>query len=81
MHKKVLLAVDNTLPSRMAVRYAVQMSKSVSDLQFVLFNVQPMISQFLKDDAKTSASARKQLEKIKNRHAQFSQHLLHPQAF
>lgn len=76
MHKKILLAVDNTRPSEMAVRYAVQMSKSVSDLQFVLLNVQPMVSQFLKDEAKTSASARKELEKVQNRHVQFSQQLL-----
>jgi nucleotide-binding universal stress UspA family protein len=76
MNKKVLLAVDNTRPSRMAVRYAVQMSKSVSDLQFILLNVQPMVSQFLKDEAKTSAAARKQLEKVQNRNIQFSQRLL-----
>jgi nucleotide-binding universal stress UspA family protein len=76
MHKKVLLAVDNTRPSQMAVRYAVHMSKIVSDLRFVLLNVQPMVSQFLKDEARTSASARKQLEKVQNKHVQFSQHLL-----
>jgi nucleotide-binding universal stress UspA family protein len=76
MHKKILLAVDDTQPSKMAVRYAVQMSKSVSDLQFVLLNVQPMVSQFLKHDARTSAAARKQLENVQNKHVQFSQHLL-----
>jgi nucleotide-binding universal stress UspA family protein len=76
MHKKVLLAIDNTRPSKMAVRYAVQISKSVPDLQFVLLNVQPMVSQFLKDEAKTNSSARKQVEKIQKRHVQFSQQLL-----
>ena len=76
MHKKVLLAIDNTRPSKMAVRYAVQISKSVPDLQFVLLNVQPMVSQFLKDEAKTNSSARKQVEKIQKSHVQFSQQLL-----
>ena len=76
MYKKVLLAVDNTRPSIMAVRYVAHMSKNISDLQFVLLNVQPMVSQFLKDEARTSASARKQLEEVQNKHMQFSQNLL-----
>ena len=76
MHKKILLAVDNTPPSKMAVRYAAQMSKIVPDLHFVLLNIQPMVSQFLRDDARKSAAARKQLEKVQNKHVQSSQELL-----
>ena len=67
MDKKILLAVDNTRPSRRAVRYAVQMSTKIPDLYFVLLHVQPMLSHFLKEEARTSVSARRQLEKLSNK--------------
>jgi nucleotide-binding universal stress UspA family protein len=76
MDKKVLLAVDNTRPSRMAVRYAVQMSKIIPDIYFVMYNIQPMVSQFLKEEARTSASARRQIEKISSKNLHFAQNLL-----
>jgi nucleotide-binding universal stress UspA family protein len=76
MDKKILLAVDNTRPSRMAVTYAVQMSTKIPDLYFVLLHVQPMVSQFLKEEARTSASARRQMEKISGRNIQFAENLL-----
>jgi nucleotide-binding universal stress UspA family protein len=81
MDKKILLAVDDSLQSKDAVKYAVTISSAVKDLHYVLFHVQPMISQYLVDEAqknpqagtdlnkvikKNDASARKMLEKYQN---------------
>ena len=76
MVKKILLAVDNTRPARTGVRYAVEMSKILPDIHFVLHHVQPMVSQFLKEEARTSASARRQLEKVSSKNLAFAQNLL-----
>lgn len=63
MQKKILLAVDNTRPSRNVIRYAVYMSSLVKQLHYVLFHVQPMLSLILMEEAQKSAKARKQLDK------------------
>lgn len=65
MQKKVLIAVDNSQQSKQAVRYAARIAERVTDLSFVLFTVQPIVSQFLSDDAKKSLGARKELERVK----------------
>ena len=64
MNKKIVIAVDRSQPSKMALDYAIQMSTMIPDLHLVLLHIQPMVSLFLKEDARTSALARKKLEKI-----------------
>ena len=64
MQKKIMLAVDESRPSKNAIRYAVQMSSHVSDLNFVLFHAQPGVSLFLQDEALKSGKAKKQLNKV-----------------
>jgi len=76
LNKKILLAVDNSRPSRAALTYAIQMSAMLPRLEYVLLHIQPMVSLFLKEEARTKASARKQLEKIAKRNAQFADDLL-----
>lgn len=76
MQKKILLAVDNTLPSRRALDYAIHLSYMIDELHYVLFSVQPMISLFLQDEARKSALARKQLDKIVNTNKQAAETLL-----
>ena len=76
MNKKILLAFENTRPARLALDDAVQMSAMIPDLHFVLLHVQPMISLFLKEEARTSALVRKKMEKISNRNARLAQFLL-----
>ena len=51
MDKKILLAVDDSLHSKEAVKYAVAISSTVKDLHYVLFHVQPVISHYLLDEA------------------------------
>jgi len=76
MQKKILLAVDNTLPSRRALDYATHLSYMIDDLHYVLFHIQPMISLFLQDEARKSALARKQLDKVVNTNKQAAENLL-----
>ncbi len=64
MEKKILLAVDDSIHSKHAVEYAVRMSSVVKDLTYTLFHVQPAVSGFLLDEAKTSLRARAELRKV-----------------
>ena len=64
MNKKILLAVDDSLQSKDAGKYAVTISSSVKDLHYVLFHVQPMISHYLLDEAQQSLQARAELDKV-----------------
>ncbi len=76
MNRKIVVAIDNTRPSKLALGYAVQMATRIKDLRFVLLHIQPMVSLFLKEEARTSALARKKMEKISNRNARLAQSLL-----
>ncbi len=76
LSKKILLSVDNSRPARAALAYSIRMSTIIPDLNFVLLYVQPMVSQFLKEEARTSATARKQLEKVAARNAKFANKML-----
>ncbi len=76
MEKKILLAVDDSVHSKNAVRYAVRMSSVVKDLSYTLLNVQPGISQFLVDEAKTNLKAQSALERLKKKNAAASQAML-----
>ena len=45
MQKKILVAVDDSTPSRQAVEYAGRMAGIIPELGVTLFHVQPPISQ------------------------------------
>ncbi len=76
MQKKVLLAVDNTRPSRRALDYVRQLSSAISDLHYVLFHIQPMISLFLQEEARKSSLARTQLDKVLTKNKEVAAKLL-----
>ena len=76
MQKKILIAVDNTRPSRRALDYAVHLSYVIDELHYVMFHIQPMISLFLQDEARKSALARKQLDKIVKKNQAVAERLL-----
>ena len=76
MQKKILLAVDNTRPSRRALDYVRQLSSAISDLHYVLFHIQPMISLFLQEEARKSSLARTQLEKVLKKNKEVAAKLL-----
>jgi len=64
MKKKIMIAVDDSRHSQNALKYATLLYNQDNNLQFVLFHVQPTISQYLLDEAKTQPKARAELEKL-----------------
>jgi nucleotide-binding universal stress UspA family protein len=65
--KKMLVAVDDSIHSKNAVNYAVQKSIKVNQLHYTLFHVEPMISQFIHDEAKKSVEMQLELKTTKKR--------------
>jgi nucleotide-binding universal stress UspA family protein len=76
MQKKILIAVDDSPPSRQAVAYAGRMAGAIPKLGACLFCVQPPISQFLLEEAQRSASAQSELKKFATRNAEAGNKLL-----
>ena len=57
MEKKILLAVDGSNHSARAVDYASEMFTHGKDFFYTILHVQPMISEYLLDEAKKDARA------------------------
>ena len=76
MVKKIMIAVDDSLHSKNAVRYATRLSARMENLNYVLFTAQPMVSQFLVDEAKKNANSQRELRAVMERNATTSQKLL-----
>lgn len=76
MQKKILVAIDDSTPSRQALDYAGRMRHLIPNLSFTLFQVQPPISLFLVDEAKRSVQAQAELNTIAARNAEASRGLL-----
>ncbi len=74
--KKIMIAVDDSLHSKNAVRYAARISVWVKNMSYVLFHVQPMLSQYLEDEARTDFKSRNQLNQIKAKNIEASHQLL-----
>lgn len=64
MEKRILLAVDDSIHSMHAVKYAVSLSSIVKESTYTLFHVQPIISLFLQDEAKRDFKAKTELDKL-----------------
>jgi nucleotide-binding universal stress UspA family protein len=76
MVKKIMIAVDDSLQSKNAVRYVTRLSARMENLNYVLFTAQPMVSQFLVDEAKKNANSQRGLRTVMERNATTSQKLL-----
>ncbi len=76
MQKKVLIAVDQSNHAREAIKYAARMGALIKDIGFVLFHVQPMISQYIVEEARTKPKARSQLEALRKKNHQAALDLL-----
>jgi nucleotide-binding universal stress UspA family protein len=64
MEKKILLAVDGSNHSARAVDYASEMFTHGKDFFYTILHVQPMISEYLLDEAKKDARANAELKKL-----------------
>ena len=76
MLKKIMIAVDDSLQSKNAVRYVTRLSARLENITYVLFNAQPMVSQFLVDEAKKTGDSQRELRALMERNAITSQKLL-----
>ncbi|MBR9985707.1 MAG: universal stress protein [Desulfosarcina sp.] len=76
MEKKVLIAVDDSRHSENAVRYAAGIYATVKTMKIVLFHVEPTISQYLVDEAKTKTGAYAELQKLMRKSHQAAQAML-----
>jgi len=76
MRRKILIAVDQSVHARQAIKYAARIGALIKDVDFVLFHVQPMISQYLLEEARTKPKARSQMEAVSKKNHQASLDLL-----
>lgn len=76
MRKKILIALDSSIQSHHAMDYALQLAERVKEIDFVLINIQPIISQYLLEDALKSPKSKKELEEVYENNKIKSQHLL-----
>lgn len=76
MEKKILIPVDDSIHSRNAIHYAVRISSAVKSLTYTLYHVQPSISHFLLDEARTDGVKQQDLKQLGQKHENASQALL-----
>ena len=76
MQKAIMIAVDDSRHSKIAVDYATNIYHAVKDVNFTVIHVQSFISQYLLDEAKSKPSAYAELEKVNHKNAELAQQLL-----
>ncbi|NVM21253.1 MAG: universal stress protein [Desulfobacterales bacterium] len=76
MEKKILVAVDDSIPSKQAVKYAARISPIVKQATFTLFNVQPVIPQSLIEEAKTDPGIRAEANRLIRLNAEAAKRIL-----
>ena len=64
MQKKFLIALDDSRYSENALKYGASLYQTADDVTYTLFHVQPTISQYLLEEARTKSKARAELEKL-----------------
>jgi len=74
--KRVLIAVDGSLYSRKAIEYTVKMAHLIKDLNYVLINIHPKISEFLVEDARRDRQAKAALKEVSDRNHEDSMRIL-----
>ena len=76
MKKEIIVAIDDSGHSRQAVRYASAMSGVIKELSYILFHVQPPISQYVIEEADRDPVAKAKLKKIQRKNTENSEILL-----
>ena len=76
MEKRILIAVDGSIYSRKAMEYTVKMKPVIKDVSYIILNIQPKISEFLIEDARTDGKARSALRDVANRNQENSAKIL-----
>jgi nucleotide-binding universal stress UspA family protein len=76
MQKEIMIAVDDSRHSKIAVRYAANLYPALKDVKFTVMHIQPTISQYLLDEAKSKPQAYAELEKVNRHNAEAARRLL-----
>ena len=76
MEKKVLIAVDDSRHSDNAIRYAANLYGTVAQLTYVIITIEPTISQYPLDEARTKPSARAALNRLMRKSHAAAQELM-----
>ena len=79
MEKKILMAVDDSIHSHQSLRYATRMLSGSKDVTYTLFHGQPMISQYILDEAGTDLKDNASLKKVIKKNTADAQRLLEKQ--
>jgi len=64
MKKKIVIAVDGSMHCAHAIRYAAALAPTLPDLNFVLLNIQPAVSQYLTQEVGRQPHVRKALANL-----------------
>lgn len=70
MGKKILLAVDDSVYSKQAVKYAARIASAVENITYTLFNVKPLVSQILIEGAEADPEAKAQVNTLVRRNTE-----------
>lgn len=62
--RKIVIAVDGSIHSRHAIKYAAEKYRHLQKTSFTLIHIQPTISQYLADEAKKTSAGKTKLEKL-----------------
>jgi len=76
LEKQILIAVDDSIYSKKAIEYAVRIGSVIKGLRYTLFNIQPMISEYLAYDAHLDVKARSALKDVVEKNHENSRRLL-----
>ena len=76
MEKKILIAVDGSIHSRRAIEYCIDMCSVIKDMQYVLLNIHPKISDFLLKESQMDANAGSALKAVADKNKQNSKKIL-----
>ncbi|KJS28909.1 MAG: hypothetical protein VR64_22655 [Desulfatitalea sp. BRH_c12] len=76
MQKKILIAIDDSTHARYALTYAGSLLTRMKEYQCTLMNVQPIVSQYLLDEARTSSQVTETLKKVNDENTAQSRQIL-----
>jgi nucleotide-binding universal stress UspA family protein len=74
--KKFLLPVDDSIHSTRALQYMAMMASVLKDFIYMLFYVQPIISDYLKEEAKKVPKAAEKLKQLEQNNSAFGNAIL-----
>ncbi len=76
MERNLLIAIDDSRHSRLAAEYTGRLFASDQRVHFNLINIQPPLSDFLVEEARRKASARRKLDQLFKENTAHSQRIL-----